>query len=304
MAVGKNKRLMKGTKKSTVQQVTKVVRSNCRLVCHPCTAVSSTATPEKCATYQALERSVRSFMLVESDGYPGALGWGLHTFYSFSPQTTLLSVGSLGVTVAHATLAGTLLPCFLPAVATPERVFGSHRVLVDISSCPKIFIGSPRDLVSLPSKMGFTGQIVVAQPEHIQQLLKLKQQAMQQQKVIQPQASSRTSPEGFPKKLVHFLGQRIQSAVFLRKSGPGKMTQMVWRKNSEGKETNEQAAVRGVDLTQHGGFPHVSVKEERTRLSPGALQLLVGSLHGIQWSATTSEPEFPSVAVLMHIRDA
>lgn len=31
------------------------------------------------------------------------------------------------------------------------------------------------------------------------------------------------------------------------------MTQVVWRKNSEGKETNEQAAVRGVDLTQHGG---------------------------------------------------
>lgn len=31
------------------------------------------------------------------------------------------------------------------------------------------------------------------------------------------------------------------------------MTQMVWRKNSEGKETNEQAAVQGVDLTQHGG---------------------------------------------------
>lgn len=29
----------------------------------------------------------------------------------------------------------------------------SHRVLVDISSCPKIFIGSPRDLVSLPFKV-------------------------------------------------------------------------------------------------------------------------------------------------------
>lgn len=63
-------------------------------------------------------------MLVESDGCPGALGWGLHTFHSFSPQTTLLSVGSLGVTVTHATLEGTLLPCFLPAVAAPERVFG------------------------------------------------------------------------------------------------------------------------------------------------------------------------------------
>ncbi|EPQ11930.1 hypothetical protein D623_10019210 [Myotis brandtii] len=40
--------------RSTVQQVTKVVHSNCRLVCHPCTAVSSsTATTEKCVTYQA-----------------------------------------------------------------------------------------------------------------------------------------------------------------------------------------------------------------------------------------------------------
>lgn len=38
------------------------------------------------------------------------------------------------------------------------------------------------------------------------------------------------------------------------KSGPGKMIQMIWRKNSEGKEPNEQqAAVRGVDLIQHGG---------------------------------------------------
>lgn len=30
----------------------------------------------------------------------------------------------------------------------------------------------------------------------------------------------------------------------------------------------------------HASFPHDSEKEERTRLSPGALQLLVGSLHG------------------------
>lgn len=29
----------------------------------------------------------------------------------------------------------------------------SQRVLVDISSCPKIFVGSPRDLVSLPFKV-------------------------------------------------------------------------------------------------------------------------------------------------------
>lgn len=32
------------------------------------------------------------------------------------------------------------------------------------------------------------------------------------------------------------------------------MIQMIWRKNSEGKEPNEQqAAMRGVDLIQHGG---------------------------------------------------
>lgn len=35
----------------------------------------------------------------------------------------------------------------------------------------------------------FTGQTVVAQPVHVQQLLKLKQQAVQQQKAIQPQAA-------------------------------------------------------------------------------------------------------------------
>lgn len=34
-----------------------------------------------------------------------------------------------------------------------------------------------------------TGQTVVAQPVHVQQLLKLKQQAVQQQKAIQPQAA-------------------------------------------------------------------------------------------------------------------
>lgn len=46
---------------------------------------------------------------------------------------------------------------------------------------------------------------------------------------------------------------KLNYIICFRKSGPGKMTQVVWRKNSEGKETNEQAAVRGVDLTQHGG---------------------------------------------------
>lgn len=35
----------------------------------------------------------------------------------------------------------------------------------------------------------FAGQTVVAQPVHVQQLLKLKQQAVQQQKAIQPQAA-------------------------------------------------------------------------------------------------------------------
>lgn len=58
-----------------------------------------------------------------SDGYPGVLGWGLHTFHSFSPQTTLLSMGSLGVTVTRVTLEGALLPCFLPAVAAPESLW-------------------------------------------------------------------------------------------------------------------------------------------------------------------------------------
>lgn len=37
---------------------------------------------------------------------------------------------------------------------------------------------------------------------------------------------------------------------------------------------------RGTNLLFSYGFPHISGKEERTRLSPGALQLLVGSLHG------------------------
>lgn len=49
-------------------------------------------------------------MLVESDSYPGVLCWGFHTFHSFSPQTALLSMGSLGVTITHVTLEGTLLP--------------------------------------------------------------------------------------------------------------------------------------------------------------------------------------------------
>ncbi|ELK34371.1 hypothetical protein MDA_GLEAN10023743 [Myotis davidii] len=39
-------------------------------------------------------------------------------------------------------------------------------------------------------------QIMVALLMHVQQLLKLKQQAMQQQKAIQPQAGKWTSPEG------------------------------------------------------------------------------------------------------------
>lgn len=62
-------------------------------------------------------------MLLESDSYPGVLCWGFHTFHSFSPQTTLLSMGSLGVTITHVTLEGTLLPCFLPAVAAPESLW-------------------------------------------------------------------------------------------------------------------------------------------------------------------------------------
>ncbi|EPQ04799.1 ATP-binding cassette sub-family A member 3 [Myotis brandtii] len=44
--------------------------------------------------------------------------------------------------------------------------------------------------------MTFPGQTVVTQPEHVQELLKLMQQAVQQQKAIKPQASRRTSPEG------------------------------------------------------------------------------------------------------------
>ncbi|ELK38567.1 ATP-binding cassette sub-family A member 3 [Myotis davidii] len=44
--------------------------------------------------------------------------------------------------------------------------------------------------------MKFPGQTMVTQPVHVQQLLKLMQQAVQQQKAIKPQASRQTSLEG------------------------------------------------------------------------------------------------------------
>jgi hypothetical protein len=74
------------------------------------------------------------------------------------------------------------------------------------------------------------GQTVVAQPVHVQQLLKLKQQAVQQQKAIQPQvAQSQTAvqqkvrgpPWGF--SWASGLRKRVWSTQLHQAKGPQRM---------------------------------------------------------------------------------
>lgn len=69
-----------------------------------------------------------------------------------------------------------------PVVSVPAAVVSSPGVTTLPMNVAGISVA-----IGQPQKA--TGQTVVAQPVHVQQLLKLKQQAVQQQKAIQPQAA-------------------------------------------------------------------------------------------------------------------
>lgn len=69
-----------------------------------------------------------------------------------------------------------------PVVSVPAAVVSSPGVTTLPMNVAGISVA-----IGQPQKAA--GQTVVAQPVHVQQLLKLKQQAVQQQKAIQPQAA-------------------------------------------------------------------------------------------------------------------
>ncbi|XP_036777782.2 E1A-binding protein p400 isoform X25 [Manis pentadactyla] len=79
-----------------------------------------------------------------------------------------------------------------PVVSVPAAVVSSPGVTTLPMNVAGISVA-----IGQPQKA--TGQTVVAQPVHVQQLLKLKQQAVQQQKAIQPQAAP--SPAAVQQKI-------------------------------------------------------------------------------------------------------
>lgn len=79
-----------------------------------------------------------------------------------------------------------------PVVSVPAAVVSSPGVTTLPMNVAGISVA-----IGQPQKA--TGQTVVAQPVHVQQLLKLKQQAVQQQKAIQPQATP--SPAAVQQKI-------------------------------------------------------------------------------------------------------
>lgn len=81
-----------------------------------------------------------------------------------------------------------------PVVSVPAAVVSSPGVTTLPMNVAGISVA-----IGQPQKA--TGQTVVAQPVHVQQLLKLKQQAVQQQqKAIQPQATA--SPAAVQQKVL------------------------------------------------------------------------------------------------------